>query len=266
MAPKKQIKASTDWALTYGDMITLLMFFFVILWSMARLDLEKYEKVAAAMRTTFGTAGGEAIFTVMGGESTSWASAYSRPAAVEMPLVPYDQRDVSAELGEVIASAGLAGEVDVRTHIEGVIVTLSEALIFPPGSAELQPAGREALAQIAPVLAAMEGANPIRVEGHTDDRPTGNPLYPTNWELSAARAISIVRYLEELGIAPERLSAAGYASYHPLSSADDPVTRMQNRRAEIIIVYPLEARAFQVQLLPELGELQHPVTSGLVGY
>jgi len=254
-------KSSNDWTLTYGDMITLLMVFFVILWSMARIDLEKYQRVAEAMRMTFRGAGSDLIFDIMGGEGGTWASEYSRPVQMEMPMVAYDQRDVSSELGNAIASAGLEGKVSVRTHIEGVIVSLSEELIFPPGSAELQPAGRRALERIAGVLADM-GDHPIRVEGHTDDAPTGNPLYPTNWELSAARAISIVRFLIDRGVDPARLSAAGYASYHPLYPGDSPEERIRNRRAQIVVIYPLEERSYQVQVLPELSELRRPVWTG----
>lgn len=255
-------KGGSNWTLTYGDMVTLLMLFFVVLWSTARLDLEKYQRVAEAMRTTFGGAGGGQIFDVMGTEAGTWVSEYSRPVQMQLPMVNYDQRDVSAALGSMVARAGLEGQISVRTHIEGVIVSLSEELVFPAGSAELQQQGQEALDRIAHVLAEM-GNNPIRVEGHTDDRPTGNPLYPTNWELSTARAIAIVRYLEERGIDPARLSATGCASYRPLYPNDSAENRRRNRRAEIIVIYPLEQRELQVQVLPELRELAHPITGSI---
>jgi chemotaxis protein MotB len=90
-----------------------------------------------------------------------------------------------------------------------------------------------------------ELGNPIRVEAHTDDVPTNNPLYPTNWELSVARAVAIVRMLaEECGVPPERLCAAGHGQYKPLVSNDSREHRAINRRAEIIILYPADEEAF----------------------
>lgn len=186
---------SQRWLLTYSDMITLMMVFFVMLFSTAQIDLEKYRRVAQSLQRAFGGGSGAIIVPISEEEGGSWESEYSKPVLIEAPTVSYDPTDVSSELGDAIARAGIEGQVSVRTHIEGVIISLSEDLIFPPGSAELQPKGKEALDDIAAVLHTMPNA--VRVEGHTDDRPTNNPDYPTNWELSTARAVSIVRYLVE---------------------------------------------------------------------
>jgi chemotaxis protein MotB len=248
---------SQRWLLTYSDMITLMMVFFVMLFSTAQIDLKKYRRVAESLQRAFGGSGA-VIVPISEEEGGAWESEYTKPVLIEAPTISYGPSDVSAELGDAIARAGIEGQVSVRTHIEGVIISLSEDLIFPPGSAELQPKGREALDDIASVLHAMPNA--VRVEGHTDDRPTDNPDYPTNWELSTARAVSIVRYLIEKGISPSRLSAAGMASYQPLVPNDTPDQRAMNRRANLVIIYPIDSREFQVNLLPELEEIKSPIT------
>jgi len=238
-------------------MITLMMVFFVMLFSTAQIDLRKYQRVAESLQRAFGGGSGALIVPISEAEGGAWESDYTKPVFVEVPSASYDPTDISAELGNAISQAGIAGQVSVRTHIEGVIVSLSEDLIFPAGSAELQPKGKEALDDIAAVLHTMPNA--VRVEGHTDDRPTNNPEYPTNWELSTARAVSIVRYLIEQGISPSRLSAAGMASYQPLVSNDTADGRAMNRRANLVIIYPIDSSDFQVNLLPELEAMKSPV-------
>jgi len=246
------------WLLTYSDMITLMMVFFVMLFSTAQIDLRKYQRVAESLQRAFGGGSGTIIVPIGEAEGGAWESDYSKPVLIEVPSASYGPTDVSAELGDAIARAGIAGQVSVRTHIEGVIISLSEDLIFPPGSAELQPKGKEALDDIAAVLHTMPNA--VRVEGHTDDRPTNNPDYPTNWELSTARAVSIVRYLIEKGISPSRLSAAGMACYQPLVPNDTSEERAMNRRASLVIIYPIDSSDFQVNLLPELDAMKSPIT------
>ena len=105
------------------------------------------------------------------------------------------------------------------------------------------------LDEIVGVLQTID--NPVRVEGHTDDIPTNNPLYPTNWELSSMRAVSVARYLaEEGGIAPERLSASGNAEFKPLVPNDSRNNRMINRRADVVVIYPTDSRRFSVTWPP----------------
>lgn len=249
---------SQRWLLTYSDMVSLVMVFFVLLFAMSQIDIRKYRRLADSLQRAFGGGSSRVITPISNGEGTLWESEYSRPAIVEAPSISYDPTDVSAELGNAIAQAGIEGQVSVRTHIEGVIISLSEDLVFPPGSAELQPDGKEALSDIAAVLHGMP--NLVRVEGHTDDRPTNSPIYPTNWELSTARAVSIVRYLIECGISPARLTAAGMASHQPLVPNDTPEGRAMNRRASLVIVYPIESSDFRVNLLPELDAMKNPIT------
>jgi len=247
------------WMISYADFITLLMVLFVVLYSMANVDMEKYRSLAESLNRAFGGSG--SMVDLVGEMQPARLEAeHSKPAVLGFPLVTYDQLDVSAELGDAIAQAGIEGEVSVRTNIEGVIVSLSEELVFPSGSADIQPRARAGLDSIAQVLASLP--NHIRVEGHTDDHRTNNPAYVSNWELSTARAISIVRYLVQKGVHPSRLSAAGYASYRPLFPNDSPDHRQANRRASIVIIYPLERQDFRIERFSELQALGEPVLPG----
>jgi chemotaxis protein MotB len=255
VAKKRPSANSGGWMLTYGDMITLLLVFFVLLWSMAQVDIERFRTMAERFSHTFGTGGG---FSVLDLEETgSWVTEYSMPAELDMPMRSYDALDVTTELGNAVSAAGVEGDISIRTHMEGVIVSLQESLIFPPGGAELLPEGKKVLDGIIEVLADMP--NPIRVEGHTDDRPTESAVYPGNWELSAARAISIVRYMEARGIEPERLSAIACGPYQPIFPNDTPENRRRNRRASLVIVYPLNKQDYVVHKFPELAELENPI-------
>ncbi len=122
----------------------------------------------------------------------------------------------------------------MRQTAEGVVIGMSGALLFDSGKVELRPEATEVLAEVAKVLRPLP--NPLRIDAHTDNIPPESPTYPTNWELSAARAVSVARFLiEEGGIQPERMAAAGYAEYRPVASNDTRENRARNRRAEILV-------------------------------
>lgn len=124
----------------------------------------------------------------------------------------------------------------VGQRSEGIAISLSGTLLFISGSAELTPVGTAVIAQLVEVFRDMP--NDVRVEGHTDDILPGSDRFPTNWELSTARAVTIARFLEDAGVAPYRLSAFGYSSSRPVAPNDSAANRSLNRRAEIIILNP----------------------------
>lgn len=237
------------WLITYADMITLLMVFFVVLFSMANTDLKKFAQVAESMQVAFNVTSigkspaGRAIVGNTGGGSP-------RPAPSFFQSLSPQQRDfisVTSELTTFAAQAGLEGDISVNMNMEGLIISLSDGLIFEAGSSELKPESLEALHEIAEILKTI--SNPVRIEGHTDNLPTNNPLYPSNWELSVARSVTIIHYLiEQEGIAPERLLAAGQAEFDPMAPNDTRENRMRNRRADIIIIYPQESRKFSLDM------------------
>jgi chemotaxis protein MotB len=139
---------------------------------------------------------------------------------------------------EKMANA-LRGQIDAGrielTELRGkMTVKMKDKILFSSGSATLGRDGKEALAAVAEVLRGVED-KVIRVEGHTDDVPTSRSVYPTNWELSVARALAVVRFLQSSGVDPERLAAAGYGEFQPITANDTAEGRSQNRRIEIVL-------------------------------
>lgn len=236
------------WLGTYGDLVTLLLVFFVVLYSMANTDLKNFQKIAWSLRVAFNGVGEEPASAVVGDSNSATTSTEVASAPLFSDSLPAKRRDfirVSTELTSFAQELNVDGEISVNMNLEGIIISLSESLAFEPGNPEIRPEAKKILDEIVPILQGID--NPVRVEGHTDDIPTNNPLYPTNWELSAMRAVSVVRYLaEEGGIAPERLSAAGNAEFKPLVPNDSRENRMMNRRADVVIIYPTDSRRFSV--------------------
>ena len=220
------------WLLTYADLITLLLAFFIILYAGSKTDLERFAKLAVSLRQGFGVnvmpaGGGEGILAGEGG------------GIVPFPSMPQRNKDfmmVSQALAEQTKATGTLKSVAVNMHREGIAITISGGLLFPSGGVELSQESKGVLDGVARILVPMP--NQIRVEAHTDDLPTNYPLYVTNWELSVTRAASVVRYLIDYGqIKPERLMAVGRSEFSPLFPNDSREHRAQNRRADIVIVY-----------------------------
>ncbi len=130
-----------------------------------------------------------------------------------------------------------AGRVEVSELKGKLTVKMKDKILFASGSATIGPDGRVALGKVADALRGVQG-RVIRIEGHTDDVPTGGGAFPSNWELSTARALAVVRYLQEKGVDPTRLAAAGYGQYQPIAPNDTPEGRSQNRRIEIVLAAP----------------------------
>jgi chemotaxis protein MotB len=141
------------------------------------------------------------------------------------------------QLNQSLQSEVGADQVQIKQLQNRLQVTMVNAILFPEGGWELHDQGRRELSKIVPALQGVTGKQ-IVIEGYTDNLPIEEPLarrFPTNWDLSAARAISVVRYLEPQGIDPSQLSAVSFGKYHPVASNDTPEGRAQNRRINIVI-------------------------------
>ncbi|MBI5715797.1 MAG: OmpA family protein [Chloroflexi bacterium] len=228
------------WLVSYADFITLLMVFFVIMYSMATIDSKKYKIVAESLRRAFGGEGAAIIDPSI--NQGSGGKGETAPAPVGVPEFPPrtpDAYDVATNLGQTLSSAGMASEVNVNNNAEGVLITISEQLLFQSGNADIQPSAKAVLDKLAVMLQGIP--NDVRVVAHTDATSPKDARYPTNWHLTTARAVNIVQYLIVSGkIAPVRLTAAGQAEYHPLFPNDTPEHSAFNRRADIIIIYQLD--------------------------
>ncbi len=210
------------WLLTYSDMITLLMIFFITMYVISNVNMEKFRALAENLSITLrGTPAGllpdgAALLPGQGGEAAQMAQ-------------------IEAELKEYLEKQNLRHQVTVRQEERGLVISFQETILFAKGSATLTPEARRVISRVGNIL--KEVPNYIRVEGHTCDLPINTPQFPSNWELSSARATNVVRELiTASGIPPERLSATGYGEYRPRYPNDTEEHRQLNRRIDILIL------------------------------
>jgi chemotaxis protein MotB len=221
------------WLLTYADLITLLMVFFVVLYSMSSADSTKWKQISAALEQAFN------VDVLQGQSSTSISdSASQQPAPPIDNLINNNDVPQVAKLQAAIQSVldgsdtNQTPQVSVGTDREGVVIRLSGSYLFDSGRAELKPNSLPVLEAIAGELKLLP--NDIRVDGHTDSTPIDSPRYPTNWELSTARALAVTRFFtESQGLQSTRLMAAGFGEFRPLVPNDTREHRALNRRVEI---------------------------------
>ncbi len=145
-----------------------------------------------------------------------------------------DLQEMVDQVERFMKESKLQDSMAIDRAADRLVIRMESAILFKEGQAALTDEAEQVLAGITPVLA--KGPSRLRVEGHTDDVPISSALFPSNWELSTARAISVTQYLEEHGIESARLSVAGYGEFHPLVANDSSSGRAQNRRVEIVVL------------------------------
>lgn len=214
--------AHQRWLLTYADMITLLLAFFVILYAISKLDLKKYESLAVSLRGAFSTTGALPISTGEGGGER----LLPKPDFVF---------DVVERLRERLGDDLAAGRVQIERTPDAVVLRFPDGILFERGRAELGSGARQILDRVAGVIFGL--SNPIEAEGHTDTLPIRSAQFPSNWELSVARATAVVRYLVEAhAVSPLRIAARGVGEHQPLVPNDPVRGESRNRRVEIRIL------------------------------
>ena len=237
--PKHKPHSNHDrWLVSYADFITLLFAFFVVLYSVAQVDRKKVVELAEAIQQAFGNAQASpasrapVILQIPPGElAKNLATALPRESSPEKP----DLTDLRQELEHALAEQIAQGQVSIRSSSEGLVISLQEAGFFDSGSASIRSASQSVFGRIAAMLS--ERGCQVRIEGHTDNVPIHNSLFSSNWELSTSRATEVVRQLiTQYQFAPELLSAAGYAQYHPVANNDTEQGRAKNRRVDVVIV------------------------------
>ncbi|MFZ0284587.1 MAG: flagellar motor protein MotB [Terriglobales bacterium] len=227
------------WLVSYADFITLLFAFFVVLYSTAQVDKRRMVKLAAAIQEGFEQMGtNPTYYTPISVENVPVEAPPAAPAVLA-PQGP-ERNDLDAlrkELQAALAGEIANGEVALRNTPQGLVISLREAGFFDSGSAGTKASSQPAFNRMTAVLR-DRGYN-IRVEGYTDNVPIHNSQYPSNWELSTARATEMIRLLiQKYGFNPERLSAGGYAQFHPIASNDTAEGRAHNRRVDVVILAP----------------------------
>lgn len=216
------------WLLTYADMLTLLFALFIILYAMSSTDSAKARAVSLALQKTFGILQGSAGLLEGSGRDDNTSYNFIQPQGSKSGPSGLQYRLKRAMQGQ----KGMILREDER----GLIITLlTDGMLFVKGDAALLDGAKLGMADVLQVL--KDQPYPILVEGHTCNLPINTEAFPSNWELSAARATSVVKYLiEDEGIDSARLSAAGYGEFRPLWPNNDETNRRLNRRVDIVIL------------------------------
>jgi len=222
---KIEEKPKSSFMLLYANLMILLMTFFIVLVSMGSIEKEKVKIGLYSFR--------EAFFS--GGVGT----LFGKREPIDFDhLIQQEKMKLQRKLSESLQQA-LQEErekIEIVPVKEGISLRVPGKILFDLGKAELKLEAKKILNRVVPVLKKYQ--YPVRVEGHTDNLPIHTERFPSNWELSAARAISVVKYLEEKGMDKQLLSAVGYGEYRPLFPNDTPEQRARNRRVEIVINLP----------------------------
>lgn len=235
------------WLVSYADFITLLFAFFVVMFAASNSDDKKAGQIAQAVQAAFSELG---VFTPAGKVAPlhdDGGLASAPPRAFGSTQSPFsestqinDPRDLAQARLQI--EAMLRRELDNRTvrvsqDSRGIVVSLAEAGFFDSGSATVNAYGLNVLERLAGTLRGMK--EDVRIEGHTDNTPINNAQFPSNWELSTARATHVLRYMiTNAGISPERLSAVGYGEYRPAGTNATVEGRAVNRRVDLVIITP----------------------------
>ncbi|MCC6382045.1 MAG: flagellar motor protein MotB, partial [Dehalococcoidia bacterium] len=220
------------WIVSYADMLTLLFALFVVLYAISDTNPKKLAVVRTSLNKAFnvgvlsGTDGASPIFDSGGGLTPSIDEIKS-----------HDLAGITHNLGEFAKLNGLDNRIQIRQDAKSITISLADNLLFDSGSATLKPGSQDVLSEVASVLRTLP--NQLRVEGHTDNVPVNNADFASNWELSATRATTVLRFLAESGGLPgARMHLAGFADTQPLADNATPEGRALNRRADIVVVYP----------------------------
>lgn len=231
-----QDEVTATWLQSYGDMITLILCFFVLLFSMSSIDAKKWQVVSESLQEALGGAPGQGS-GIKGGELPALEQDIKSDEDSSMePEKLQELMELKAKIDAYVKEKGLENMIVTDIEEVGLVIRITtDEVIFDLGSAVLKPLALAFLDHLAPLL--KETKHELWVEGHTDDVPIQPGfIYPSNWELSTARASAVIRYLiERWGFDPARLSAAGYADTKPRFPNDSLEHRALNRRVEIVI-------------------------------
>ncbi len=230
------------WMISYADFVTLLFAFFVVMYSISSVNEDKYKTFSNSLNIAFArqpavAASGISDIKTLIDRRTVRLGEQQRKIQERM-------KNLVSGLSLVMAPLINQHVVNISQNKRGVVVDISANTLFRTGEASLQPSALLVLHQVATVLSTEELS--IEVEGHSDDVPIATVQYPSNWELSSARASSVARLLIDSGVVEKRLAVVGLAATQPVMPNDSPEHRARNRRVIILIVSPNAERIANV--------------------
>lgn len=227
------------WMVSYADFITLLFAFFVVMYAVSSVNEGKYRVLSTALVNAFqsssGKSGGTIALITPGAlpVQTKANPDPEQPTVQEKQIKRERMKNVAKDILAALAPLVRQGKVKLLETSRGVTIEINDSVLFAPGQARLEPASMSAMQAVAQVLADTDF--PITIEGHTDNIPINTPAFPSNWELSAVRATTVLRLFNESGVSAERLTAIGYGDTRPVESNLSSEGRAINRRVSILI-------------------------------
>ncbi|ERI95520.1 putative chemotaxis protein MotB [Clostridiales bacterium oral taxon 876 str. F0540] len=238
MKKKREVKKVSHerWLLTYSDLITLLMIFFIVMYSFSNLDKQKYKQIAAGLGKAMGGGG----YTLIGEDSgtaidETWMNQDTNIVNMEEESKLEKMKDI---IDNYLKESGLSESVVTKVEERGLVLSFKDSLFFDSGKADIKTEQVKKLVEIGRILnQPLINDSYIRVEGHTDNVPINTYLFKSNWDLSVIRASNVAQLLiTQSGIKPGRISATGYGEFRPRSSNNTEEGKANNRRVDIIIM------------------------------
>lgn len=228
------------WLVSYADFITLLFAFFVVMYALSSINEGKYRVLTQSLNQAFGS---------KSQENSSGPMLVSPPSLVNNEAARLraeslnrkrerKMRELASALQSALAPLDSKGPLRVSQTTKGIVVEIGASALFQPADAKLEPQAVEILSTAAKVLTASD--NMLRIEGHTDSIPIATPVYPSNWELSAARASAVAKLFVENGVQASRIGVTGYAANRPVDTNATSDGRARNRRVTLLVLAEME--------------------------
>ncbi|WAJ36046.1 flagellar motor protein MotD [Pseudomonas sp. GOM7] len=228
------------WLVSYADFITLLFAFFVVMYSISSINEGKYKILSDSLTGVFNQPDRSVKPIPVGEERPRSSQAQDDTPDDDSEMTDTTLRSIASSVRSAFGDLLQSDQLTIRGNEMWIEIELSSSLLFPSGDALPNDKAFDIIEKVAKILAPYE--NPVKVEGFTDNLPIQTSQFPTNWELSAARAASIVRMLAMDGVNPARLSAVGYGEYQPVADNATPEGRARNRRVVLVISRDLDNR------------------------
>ncbi len=250
--PEDEVQeGAPEWMTTYSDLVTLLLTFFILLFSMASVDSKKFEEVAQSLRSAFMNVSNGEIYNYNNGEDVINLLDETLPSDVEDKNANNNNKggnDSDSEgqnkdaaikgfkkqVEDLISGLNLGQYVHVIDDKTSIILRIDSVILFDVGKADIKESGKETIKKVAELMRQLD--TEIAVQGHTDNVPIKTSLFPTNWELSTKRATNVVIFfVNECSLEPTQLTATGNGEFRPIAPNDTEVNRQKNRRIDIVI-------------------------------
>ncbi|MGJ7921977.1 OmpA family protein [Neobacillus sp. LXY-4] len=221
-----------SWLIPYADLLTLLLALFIVLFASSNLSMEKYQQIMISMNNALSGQGNssikqEVIIPKKGNDEKEDKQEENSEEAKKL-------QGLYLEIDKYIKERGLENVITLKDEPKGIKLSLKDVILFESGSAELKGDSLTILAGLLDLIKQVQ--NPISIEGHTDNVPITGAQFQSNWELSAARALSVLYFFEQQGIPSSKLQFAGFGEQKPVFSNDTSAHRAANRRVDIIIL------------------------------